>query len=378
MGALYFVRDTITPGLLEFFSSAASFYCIGLLSIRRSRHVGIAPLIHLYEGGYPRTNNLVLVVPLITISCLVAYHYYALGIPLLSDDIEVLRFSQRSSGILGIPSRLASYAPIVVVIYGVLYRNYFRVSKRVAYLAILISAIGLTLQGHKSSVLVLVLSLIVAYRFIPTTLREIKYIVVLPAILLAMVYALTVFHLMETLSSYGVAEYVVERLTTVSVAPLDYMYSGEMKPTLLLPSIILHDFIYPFATAFGYDVDTVNTQLSREIYGVLPGDFTVPVTPGFVGYFYLEFGKWGTLLASFVVGGVSGLLYRFSERCTKVRTKGAAVYFEYVLFLGLTTGNLFYLIPNALITLVLFVLLSIVGEKLTEKSMSPLRGRAEI
>ncbi len=378
IAALYFVRDTIAPGLIEFFSISAAFYCIGLLSIPRPKYVGVPQLIHFYEVGHPRTYNLALVFPLIMISCLVVYHYYVMEIPLLSEDIEVLRFSQRSSGLLGIPSRLANYAPIVIVIYCALYRNYFRISKSVVYWAILFSVVGLILQGHKSSVLVLVLSLIVAHRFIPSTLREIRYTVVMPAIMLAMVYALAVFHLMETLSGYGVVEYMVERLTTVSVTPLDYAYSGEMKPTLILPSIILHDLIYPFATALGYDVDSINTQLSRDIYGVEPGEFTVPVTPGFIGYFYLEFGKWGTFLASFVVGAFSSLLYRFSELCANVRTKGAAVYFEYVLFLGLTIGNLFYLIPNALIALVLFVLLSIVGEKIKALSISPMRGRAEI
>lgn len=375
IAALYFVRDTIAPGLIEFFSISAAFYCIGLLTISRPKYVGVPQLFHYTERGQLRRNNLVIVFPLLTISILVAYHYYVIGIPLLSEDIEVLRFSQRASGLMGIPSRLANYAPIVIVIYCALYRNYFRISKSVAYWAILVSVIGLILQGHKSSVLVLVLSLIVAYRFIPATLREIKYTVLMPAILLAMVYALAVFYLMETLLGYGVAEYMVERLTTISVAPLDYAYSGEMKPTLILPSIILHDLIYPFATAFGYDVESVNTQLSHGIYGVGGGEFTVPVTPGFIGYFYLEFGKWGTFLASFIVGAISGNLYQITARCTNVRTKGAAMYFEYIFFLGLTIGNLFYLIPNALLALLVFWIFSVVGEKMTALSIVPKRER---
>ena len=88
------------------------------------------------------------------------------GVPFFSANVDVERFQSASSGMMGIPSRLASYAPTLIFIYAsVLYNSDILSGKMVA----IILSICLTLlvfQGHKSSVAQIILVLIILAPFL--------------------------------------------------------------------------------------------------------------------------------------------------------------------------------------------------------------------
>ena len=88
---------------------------------------------------------------------LIGYHYNVVGIPLFSDDIGVARFQLTGSGLFGIPSRFASYAPTLILLYILCMLNLGVVRKRLAFFLLCIVAVLLLFQGHKSAATIAVI-----------------------------------------------------------------------------------------------------------------------------------------------------------------------------------------------------------------------------
>ena len=94
------------------------------------------------------------------------------------------------------------------------------------------------------------------------------------------------------------------------------------------------------------DVETSNIQLSRFIYNIEDGDFTVPVTPGITAYAFVELGEIGTYIFMFLLSLFILYLYHKTTHSHSIYSIIFILTTEYLLYVGITSGNLFYLVGN--------------------------------
>jgi len=352
-GVLILIRAEIDNDILIVFFSSADAFLIGLIvtsAVTRSRALQLAK----HESGVEKARSTGLWSGVTAVLLLAAYHYYEVGLPILSDEIDEQRFLQAASGLLGLPSRVAIYGPVILLIFSAIYLSARLLSKRAFWTLFIVSAGLLAVQGHKSALITLLISLVVVSRFVGTDIRKLWLTAVLITAPVAMAFLYAVFKEMGTLEVYSFFEYLGARLSYISVQPVVSLLSNAYPFHLFGHSLIVNDLLYPFLRAFDFPYETANTQLSRAIYGVEPGAFSVPVTPGFIAYYHAEFGRYGGYVASGVTGCICVLLYRGTERRRTVSGLGASLFLEYVAFVGLSTGNFFYLLPNALLALAVF------------------------
>lgn len=352
------LEEGISGDLATFFSISLIFFCIGLIIGKHFLKANriISENIYNFKPQKHIAKNKSLMFAIAIVLLFTAYHYLLIGIPLFSKDIEELRFSFQNSGLLGIPSRLATYGPVVMILFATVYFSTMQINKNAMVKILILSLFLLMLQGHKSSPAILIIALIIAQRIDLKVKQVLKWFVVL-VVPIILIYVYYVFKMMQSLNYYSFISYIVARFSIISITPIKYIYysSQSLDLDLLVPSLILHDLIYPFAKIMGTHVETFNTQLSRALYGIKPYDFTVPVTPTFIGYFFVDFGYYGSFIAAFIVGYLCVWLYNKTMTCRNINALGGLLYLEYVMYVGLTSGNPFYLIPNALLALLLFM-----------------------
>jgi hypothetical protein len=102
----------------------------------------------------------------------ICYHYSVSGIPVLYHDFDIRRFQVISSGLLGIPSRIAVYGPKILLLFTLSYYIAGGLSFKTAFLLLSGCLILLLLLGHKSAMLTFVFLLICAYRFYTSAQRS--------------------------------------------------------------------------------------------------------------------------------------------------------------------------------------------------------------
>ena len=97
---------------------------------------------------------------------LLIVHYSIIGIPILSSNFDVDRFTLASSGYGGIPSRIATYTPMLFFFIWILINDKKEIKNNIKILFFIYVLLALFLQGHKSSVLQIFYGSIIAYQFI--------------------------------------------------------------------------------------------------------------------------------------------------------------------------------------------------------------------
>jgi len=288
---------------------------------------------------------LAVMIMLIVIS---VYHYSVVGIPFFSENIDVTRFTS-DSGMFGIPSRLAIYGPMLTLMILCSLYNASLVNIRQFFFFLIPIVILLGMQGNKSSLIQVLAGMLIVYGFLKR--RNILRNGAIAFVSIAVLYVFVVFSKLQSLSDQSALQYLMARVTTILFTPGLELYESDIHFELLLNSPILNDILLPASRLISGNIESLNIQLSREIYGVMSG-FTVPVTPGFFSYHSYIFGPIISLLICFLLGvfvsklvkgiAAAGIL-KFSVIC----------YIQYWLYIGFTSGNVYYLVMNTLMPLLI-------------------------
>lgn len=368
--ALFVVR--ITLPLIYFYKSFALEFVVWLLI--SSAFLMLGCLMGVKTGKLHPQSNLrirfdskaAVIFSLVVGLILVTYHYSVVGLPILSDNIDIVRFQQRGSGLLGIPSRFAVYFPALALIVSVILYQAKYVSKTVFMVMLLVCLLFFTVQGNKSSILSFVFVLLCTKRFWVTPMIGRSSIVFFLLIGTAFLYVM--FGRFNTIANVGFGEYFFHRMTYLSLEPIYSAYLAQgFVPNLVASSVIVNDLIYPIGQILGVDVVTFNAQLSRYIYGFDANQFSVPVTPSIFAYYKFEFGVLGSVLACFFTGFMLAKLYSRTNGYKGLRELAFLIFIEYQVYTGLTGGNLFYLTSNILLVILVYYI-SIVFYKKTARA----------
>nr|WP_314529099.1 O-antigen polymerase [uncultured Pseudomonas sp.] len=275
----------------------------------------------------------------------VIYHYSIVGIPMFSENLDMARFQQRESGLFGIPSRFAVYFPSLILITSVLLYQSKNIGQRTFYFWILTALFIFTAQGNKSSILSFLFVLLCTKRFWAFPVVSRKLMIAFTMIGLGFLYY--IFGKYSTLADSGFADYIIQRMTYISLEPIYTAFQAEgFNADTVASSIIINDLTYPIAQLLGFDGATFNTQLSRHIYGFDSNQFSVPVTPSILAYYKYEFGTIGSIFACLATGMLIGKLYLKSNSTRNAGTLSIFVFCEYQIYTGLGSGNLFYMVLN--------------------------------
>ena len=281
-----------------------------------------------------------------------AYHYSVIGLPLFSDNLDIARFTAKS-GFFELPSRVAIYAPLFLLTLLLSATNSLLFSKREFIFFLIIIVTSISVQGNKSSIFQIIAVFVVVYGF----LQEAEHLknIAFALVGVACAFTIYIFFNLDSLAELELTTYLFDRFGVILFFPGNILYGAELQPVLLFNSAILNDLFQPIATLFGVPTETLNLQLSREIYG-RPSGFTVPVTPGLFSYHSFIFGNYISLLISFVIGGIVAFL---RNRIHKSSLLGFATicFLQYWIYVGFVSGNIYYLILNLLVPLIMVVFL---------------------
>ena len=289
---------------------------------------------------------------------LIFYHYYIVGIPILSDSIEMSRFQQRGSGMLGIPSRFAAYFPIMLLIFCVIScvkGSFSPIDKK---LLIAVSILLFIVKGDKTALISMIFILIVCYRF---SFDVINYKKIFPFLGVGgAMFFIYMFNSYGSLSDYTLSSYLIDRLSGISLEPVKILFSSVyFDPKLISSSAIINDLLYPIYQILGIPSVTLNTQLSHFIYNSESWGFTVPVTPTIVAYINFEFGLFPGLFVCLMLGWFLSFVYHLPKKNHSTFALTVLLSTEYFIYTGVGSGNMFYLIPNVLLVFTTFFALYI-------------------
>jgi hypothetical protein len=343
---------------LEYFLYFFVSFLIGLFFYSSINKEIISSIIRPKIANVQNIKDLKLEYIIITLIILffITYHYIKLGVPLFSSETEILRFQASSSGLLGIPSRIVNFSIIFYFIYLLFMYYYKLIDKKNLFLFSLVPIITILLSGSKSSVIVIFELFMASYRFSSNRLKIKHFLFFFTA---SLIYFYYTFPKYQSLKELNILTYVLQRLTVINANTFDYIID-VFAPSFSLDfdSVIINDLIYPFNKLFGRsDVMTVNTILSSSFYNVKGFDFAVPVTPGIFGYYYLEFGFYGTIILSFLSAILYVKIYMNANKSVPLVKKTFFVFLEYMLYIAYSTGNPIYTFINYLVgALIIFVL----------------------
>jgi hypothetical protein len=133
---------------------------------------------------------------------------------------------------------------------------------------------------------------------------------------------------------------------------------------------IFVDVLYPILKLFDPSILTLNYRISALYYGFSFNSFTVPVTPGPVGFGLLVGGVAGICAFGMLVPAAVALVMRLGEGRSS-SSQALVSFMLIVLFTGVSTGNLFYWSANALLSAALFIIPARVFLKLGRRGKAP-------
>ena len=345
---LYHVNIYISPhdfsdlSMRAIFLSTAVFCLPFLIGHRAPPQLG---RIKLASPAAARTGFIAVLVLVVGFSAL---HYSKVGLPLFNDNLDEARFQAIESGMFGIPSRIAIYGPSISAFLLLILLNGRGIDLRTFLIGSLTIVILLFIQGSKSSVAHYIIIAAICYNYLE---KDIKGKVNWAGVIFIMLAALGFSFVLERLNSVQDKDfltYLSSRLTDQSMIPVTALIDEPVHLDLVSPFMMINDLLYPFAKIIGMSTEASNTQLSRYIYGVKPGDFSVPVTPGFIAYTFRDFGEPVFYFVILLYGYLCRFVYFRIGKIQSVYTAWFLLCVQYMLYVGLTSGNLFYLAPNFL------------------------------
>ena len=154
------------------------------------------------------------------------YHFFASGVPLLSDDVETARFDFTSSGLLGIPGRMFLFGlPFtVLLVSSAAFRKLVPISRELLY-SVWIAYIATSLLGGFKGGLVAVLTIMLLARSVvsrPLSLRRAvvgwRVLVIVGALLYCGLISFR-YRSLGLTSPGDVIPYLAARATTSAAAP---------------------------------------------------------------------------------------------------------------------------------------------------------------
>ena len=274
---------------------------------------------------------------------LVAYHYYVIGLPIFSEDIERTRFELMKSGLFGLPSRASIYTPPMLIWLSLL-GDRLGLAPRMRVVWFGAGCLLLIFTGHKSALLTVFIAAAIVFPLVTEASKVYIRYFIAPLFLGAMLYGLFSFQKMTSLGS-NLGDYVWQRFTDISIMPVYSAYNWSSADEGF--ASIFKEIFFPVSRIIidGFDIFVI--RLSRSIYLVPEGAFTVPVTPGFfafhvgvIGVFYAYvFSAIFTVMYFLIVSS----LYR-DRNIFGIFSKSLMVYAFYI---GFSTGNFYYAISNA-------------------------------
>ncbi len=271
------------------------------------------------------------------LTMLAAFHFARIGIPILSPEVDILRWNFRGSGLGGLPGRAYSLGLPLFMIYAIVAANRCRPKHRVGWRQLRLASIAIVvvtrvIGGFKGDLLETVIMIVLAGLLsgadvpkLPAALRRrISVGIVLAlaaAIAISTQYYATQYHRQN--SGMSIGEQFVERVTVKVVdsgsALIGYADAGDRPIDGLA---VLNDFDVYLGGSFGlWDVSdqyltsqhlsgrmnqrdiTFGKELSFQY-------FVVPVTPGVAAIAYFDFGWLGVVVVGVLLGALCGLLAR--------------------------------------------------------------------
>tara|TARA_B110000503_G_C7165363_1_gene421650 strand:- start:1449 stop:2651 length:1203 start_codon:yes stop_codon:yes gene_type:complete len=299
------------------------------------------------------------------------YHYYMTGIPFLSENIHTLRFNLRSSGLFGVPSRLAVYG-ITILFMITLFsfeKNIFRRERIIVYFLIIL--IFTAFQSSKSSLVPIFYYLMLCYPFIISKKKFIySYKNFIFFIFITSIYFLFIFDILGSINNLNVLDYLIFRSTVVTYdSGIFLIYNMSHNDfNFAFNNALLNDLLYPIFTLFSSEVTTLNEQLSRALYGNYTGS-SVPVTPGWFAYhnFIFKYSYSLTYLYSLFFGFFIGFLENKTFKSNLLVSRVTLLASLYWLWGGYSKGNLYYIILNLLLCLSIVYAINIFFKKTTRQ-----------
>ncbi|SHP75672.1 Uncharacterised protein [Mycobacteroides abscessus subsp. abscessus] len=360
----YYLINSDNVAWLYYFFSIISFisgYFFVIFFLRKSKYE--------HNIKFPHKNNKLIYVDKVFITLvllLVFYHFVVGGIPLLSNNVEIDRFSFNSSGLGGIPSRMVLFGLPFIVIYATILNKRYKNLFPNKYLIIIwcLFFIFKILSGFKGVIVEIVyFSLFVfAIKGEAVSIRKLisfKYFLYIGiAILFAGFMSLKYTSLgLNTLES--VINYLALRLTVMPAEP-GYFAINNINTLNYWGSPLLNEFIY-FIEKYSKIQLTISNEfpidmiVSSNIYNTALNysNFIVPVTVGGYAVFYLSFG----LYLSFFVMFIAGFIYKFLLiKVNVVRSPFTAAVFGLIIYrmhIFILSGGFWYFVINTFATVVI-------------------------
>lgn len=294
----------------------------------------------------------------------IAYHYAVGGIPILSDSVSTSRFDNTSSGLFGIPGRMALFGKLFILFYSAYFvfnENYQgKKYKRYFIIAIVVNVIIAVFSGSKSSILSLIELAIFMFSFIPKNInirRFLKPKIFIPLILLffcAVLYAKHFFTAYNNqFSTMNFWSYVYYRSTNLTVEGGDYILRHCNERITYL-----NDFVYYISKYLHLELAS---SPSLEVYASCainhfsysnPYAFYVPITIGGIPETIYHFGWF-----SVVPIGFFGFFY--GKKYINLKKSKNPIEYMNLCFLiwffndFLLKGNLAYHIINYILILII-------------------------
>lgn len=306
-----------------------------------------------------------------TVLCL--YHFWRIGVPITSGNVDLARWNITGSGLGGLPGRAYLIGLPFVMAYAIVAANRSGEVDRAAWcrvrnVSIIVVVVTRVAGGFKGELLEMVVLIALAALIsartvhrVPKGLRGRLVVCVAVAIgaaaLISTQYAATRYH--QQNEGLSVTDQLVRRMTVMVVDSGSYLIDLADSDDRLVPGTsVVNDFHAYLGRNFGlWDAEgefSVNERLSARMNGrsVLLGRhltfdrFVVPVTPGFAAVSYHDFGWAGVVLAALGLGVALATMVRRGLTASSTTTTFTSVAAVEIIRQFVQKGDLPYLVTN--------------------------------
>ncbi len=343
------------------FTAALIAYYMGLYIKTRLSKSKLITKTDIYKGSNNKLKYFLFCCAGLLILTILAviYHYSVVGIPSLSEDVEVLRFQASKSGLFGIPSRIVNFGIYIILIHILIAKKNGLIDLKMYLVALVLALIVMLCSGSKSSLLTLLIVMVTVSRFIFNNTK--KLIIVGVALLLASTCYAYYISLQFATTKYGnLLSYFIMRLFTIGPDTFNFIVEEYTVKTGLSYGVdLIKDLLYPFIKLINPAASemTLISTISKDFYNTPDGSFIVPITPSIFGYLYTQFGFITTIVLSTILGYMTSILYLNANTETNYYKKCYFVMLEYIMFISVTNGNFIYTITNFLMTYIMLALI---------------------
>lgn len=314
-----------------------------------------------------------------TIVFFIAYHYIVGGIPIFQQNVMLSRFNMTSSGLFGIPGRMAQYGPAFLFFYTSYFFNYrnenceYRKYTKYFYISIMLLLTCALFAGTKASILGLLYYFVYYFSFCNKEISikrffKIKYIVPI-VILLIGGFAYFYYYFIKyqnQFSQMAFLEYFYYRLTSMS-AEAGAIVLGSNDPKISFFTEIVYylqkyfhlhltsETIYPLEIAASLKMNGVSFTNAYAYY--------TPVTIGGFTELIYHFGYFSiivTCLIAYIYGKILHFI-KIEKRPFKYASYCLLIYVNNSFF---AKGGLVYTLINFSLVYLMFYLLYIFGNSL--------------